>query len=251
MTLATFLLILSPLFSQALTVAVDAGHGGIDHGATLGKVRESEVVLGVSQQLTALINQDPQFHAFLTREDDHGMELHQRVRVAKKNNTQLFISIHANSSPDPKSQGMELYFRNELEPDQESLRLASQENQEAETEEFALKKNKRAGDLQSILQDLKRSANSLKSYELSWHILRHWNVPFSKARNQAIKQGPFHVINQQDYPSVLVEIGFVTNDKEAKRLMSADYQKEIARSIYAGLKDFKETLDKDQSKALK
>jgi N-acetylmuramoyl-L-alanine amidase len=245
-----FTLLFLPFSSNAFTVAIDAGHGGIDHGATLGKVRESEVVLGVSQQLAQIINQDPQFHAFLTRSDESGVDLHQRVKIAKKNNTELFISIHANSSPDPHSQGMELYFRNELEPDQESLRLASQENQQT-VNESAHKKNKIAGDLQSILQDLKRSATSLKSYEVSWHILKHWEVPYSRPRHQAIKQGPFHVINQQEYPSVLVEIGFITNEKEAKRLMSPPYQKEIALAIYTGLKDFKETLDKDQSKALK
>lgn len=253
MRLFTFTLFIFLVHSaSAYTIAVDAGHGGVDTGATFGNVRESDVVLGVSKQLSALINQEGQFHAFLTRENNGSVELKQRIRTAKKNATNLFVSIHANSSPDPHSQGMEIYFRNELEPDEESLRLASQENLEESglADAFPQRKNKSTGDLNSILQDLKRSVTSLKSYELSWHILKKWQVPFSKPRNNAIKQGPFHVINHQDFPSVLVEIGFVSNVKEAKRLASPEYQKEIAEAIYRGLKDYKESLDANKSLAL-
>lgn len=242
-----FVLTLFTSLAQALTVAVDAGHGGIDTGATYGHVRESEVVLGVSKHLTALLNKDEEFKAFLTRDANINVDLQERVRRAKNQNAELFVSLHANSSPDPHSQGMELYFRNELEPDQESLRLASQENQ---MEEVSKEKQKRQGDLSSILQDLNRSMNSLKSYEMSWHVVKNWKVPFSRARHNAIKQGPFHVINSAAFPSILIEIGFVTNTQEAKRLSSSDYQKQIAQSIYLGLKDLKATKDKKENRAL-
>ena len=76
------------------------------------------------------------------------------------------------------------------------------------------------------------------------------NYRFLKKRNQPIKQGPFHVIHQ-GIPSVLVEVGFITNEKEALRLSTLDYQKQTALAIYKGLKDYKETLDKGQTKALK
>jgi N-acetylmuramoyl-L-alanine amidase len=230
----------------ALTIAIDAGHGGTDTGATRGAVREATVVLGISQQLERILNADPEYSAFLTRHDNTQLELHHRVKRAQQKNAELFVSIHANSSPDPHSQGMEIYFRNELAPNEESLKLAHHENQNE-----TLKKKKTKGDVTSILHDMEKSMNTLKSYELSWHIVDHWKVPFSKKRMDTVKQGPFYVIQQDTIPSILIEIGFVTNEKEAKRLNAPSYQKEIAQAIYKGLKDYKETLDKGHSKALK
>ncbi len=229
-----------------MTIAIDAGHGGTDAGATRGGVREATVVLGISQQLEKILNADPAYSAFLTRDSNSLLELQQRVKKAKKNNAELFVSIHANSSPDPHSQGMEIYFRNELAPNEASLRLAHHENQNE-----ILKKKKTKGDVTSILNDMQKSMNTLKSYELSWHIVDQWKVPFSKKRMDTVKQGPFYVIQQDTIPSILIEIGFITNEKEARRLNTASYQKEIAQAIYQGLKDYKETLDKGHSKALK
>lgn len=237
--------------SVAMTIAIDPGHGGVDRGATRGPASESKIVLAVSHKLLKILNQDPQFKAFLTRTDDQSLELHQRVKIGQKQNADLFMSIHANSSTDPGAQGMEVYFRNELAPDQESLVLAHQENQANESSPPQKTQRKaKQGDLQSILTDLKKTTSTLKSYELSWHIIHQWKVPFSKVRNQAIKQGPFTVV-QQNLPAALVEIGFVSNEKEVKRLMTDSYQNEIAQSLYQSLKDYKETLDKDQTKALK
>lgn len=234
--------------SSAFTVAIDAGHGGMDRGATAGKIHESTVALGISRELLYTISKNPEFKAFLVRENDTQVELHDRLKIAKKKKSDIFVSIHANSSPDPNSHGMEVYFRNELEPDQDSLRLANQENQ---LELIKNKNDKNKGDMPSILTDLQRSHSTLKSYEMSWHIVENWKVPFSRTRSLPIKQGPFHVINDHSVPAILIEVGFITNSKEAKRLVTPSYQREIAQAIFKGLQDFKETLDKGQTKALK
>lgn len=233
-------------FAKPMTIAIDAGHGGSDHGATYKTIHESHVTLAISEQLQKILEQDKNFSSFMVRTKDEAMELQERVKKARLQDSDLFISIHANSSPDPGSHGMEIYFRNELEPDQESLRLANQENQL----KAARKNSQRLGDIQSITQDLNRSTTTVRSYELSWHVVDNWKLPFSKKRNQPIKQGPFHVIHQ-GIPSVLVEVGFITNEKEALRLSTLEYQKQTAMAIYKGLKDYKETLDKGQTKALK
>lgn len=239
------LTIITLVNAKSMTIAIDAGHGGSDHGATYKQVHESNITLGIAKELHKIIEADDKFSSFLVRENDKSMELHDRVKKARNKDSDLFISIHANSSPDPGSHGMEIYFRNELEPDQESLRLANQENQFK-----AIKTSQKLGDIQSITQDLNRSTTTIRSYELSWHVVDNWRVPFSSKRKQPIKQGPFHVIHQ-GIPSVLVEVGFVTNEKEAMRLSTPAYQKETATAIYKGLKDYKETLDKGQTKALK
>lgn len=244
--MSLLLCFLSLAFAKPLNVAIDAGHGGTDHGATYKKIHESDVTLGIAKELHTVLMEDPGFSSFLVRDKDDSIELHDRVKKARAKDSDLFISIHANSSPDPGSHGMEIYFRNELEPDQESLRLANQENQL----KSAYKASQRLGDIQSITQDLNRSTTTLRSYELSWHVVEQWKLPFSVKRKTPIKQGPFHVIHQ-GIPSVLVEVGFITNDKEALRLVTPDYQKQTAKAIYKGLKDYKETLDKGQTKALK
>lgn len=235
------------MHAHAYTIAIDPGHGGEDHGATTDKYTESKIVLDISREVTRLLNKDSGFNAFLTRLGDQSMDLGQRVRFAQRKRAELFVSIHANASPDDRSQGMEIYIRNELEPDEESLRLANEENQSA----GSIEKKVHRGDLQSIVHDLKRSASLNKSYELSWHLIHNWRVPFSKLRRHPINQGPFRVLQQDEIPSVLIEVGFVTNPEEAKRLNNSRYQKQLAQSIYAGLKDFKETLDNRQTKALK
>ncbi len=245
---ALLLTALYPVFANAkpCTIAIDAGHGGSDHGATHKKIYESSITLSIAQELQTLLAADPAFSSFLVRESDTALDLPQRVKKAREKEADLFVSIHANSSPDPKSSGMEIYFRNELEPDEESLLLAHNEKQFKN----ARKTSRRLGDVQSITQDLNRSINTLKSYELSWHVSENWSLPFSKKRKPPLKQGPFYVI-QQGIPSVLIEVGFVSNEKEALRLSTKEYQKQTARTIYQGLKDYKETLDKEQAKALK
>lgn len=241
-----FLLWICTAWSAPLNVAIDAGHGGTDNGAVSNGISESTIVLQVAKKLNTLLNSNKQFTSFLIRDQNDTWELHDRVRKAHSKQSQLFISIHANSSPDPRSNGMEIYFRNELEPDEEILRLANQENQFTNEQ----KKSWRLGDVQSITQDMQRSANTMNSYELSWHVVDNWKVPFSKKRALTIKQGPFYVIHQK-IPSVLIEVGFVTHPKESKRLATNEYQLQLAQAIFKGLKDYKETLDKGQSKALK
>lgn len=245
-TLAITIAVSQPSSPHPLSVAVDAGHGGSDHGATHKKIYESDITLSIAQELQTLLEKDAEFNSFLIRHDDSSWELHHRVKKAREQAADLFVSIHANSSPDPKSQGMEVYFRNELTPDEESLLLAHNEKQF----KASRKNSQRLGDIQSITQDLNRSTSTLKSYELSWHINDNWTLPFSRKRKPPLKQGPFYVI-QQGIPSILIEVGFVSNEKEALRLSTKEYQKQAAQTIYKGLKDYKETLDKEQTKALK
>lgn len=241
-----FSLALSFVMAKPFSVAIDAGHGGSDHGATNKHIYESQITLAIAKELQKILNSDPKFTSFLIRQDDISIELHDRVKKARQQESDVFISIHANSSPDPKTNGMEIYFRNELEPDEESLLLANQEKQFKESH----KASKRLSDIQSITQDIHRSTSTIKSFEMSWHLVEKWQLPFSKKRRQTIKQGPFYVI-QQGIPSILVEVGFITNEKEARRLATADYQKQMATTIYHGIKDYKETLDNGQTKALK
>jgi N-acetylmuramoyl-L-alanine amidase len=238
-----------PLVAHATTplqITIDPGHGGSDAGAVRGRAREADIALHVAEILQQLVNQDENFHASLTRTTNENLSLNERVAIADKNKADLFLSIHANAANDRRARGVEFYFQNHLPPDEETLYLAASENQVAKAQELTsssemapTKKN----DVMAIIEDLKRQHRMKSSHKLSRKLLEAWNAE-TKVDNNAIRQAPFYVVTKTNMPAVLVELGFLTNPKEADRLMDPRYQKEVAGRIYAGLKRYKEIVDK-------
>lgn len=233
--LAAFFFSSAVSLAAPLKVVVDPGHGGEDTGASFDGRMESHVVLGISRKLMELLRKDAQFSPTITRASNRAVSLPARVHFAEKHDADVFVSIHANSSPNRKSKGMEIYIQNELEPDAEALRLAHKENSMHETSNH---KGKSQGDLNLIVSDLHRSASLFRSYQLSQSITKNWSVSRSRVRSEAIKQGPFRVLQQDRIPSVLVEVGFMSHTRESL-LLTKDYQQtQIAHAIYNGLKDY-------------
>ncbi len=186
----------------------------------------------------------------MTRTTDKTISLQERVKMAEKAKADVFLSIHLNANKDPRAKGMELYFQNHLPPDEETLFLAASENQivkprediaSQEASDAPTKKN----DVTAIVEDLERHHRMLSSHRLSVELLKAWN-PTAQQPHQtmAIRQAPFYVISKANIPSVLVELGFVTNPKEAEKLSNSTYQTEIAQKIYQGLLLYKENRDK-------
>lgn len=237
------------LWAAPLKVIIDPGHGGTDSGAVQGEAKEAEIALNVSLHLQQLLKQDPQFSSLLTRQTDKSLSLQERVTFAEKNNGDLYLSIHANASNDQRARGVEFYFQNHLPADEETLFLANAENKvshsvAAKTDEEPSQK----GDVKAILDDLKRTQRMSSSLVLSKTLLHRWQQ--HKKDPHAVRQAPFFVVSKVEMPSVLVELGFITNPQEAVKLLSKDYQKEIAHKIYMGLKDYKESMDKSPSQRL-
>lgn len=246
----SFLLALafSPLaFSAPLKVMIDPGHGGVDTGAVYGPAKEAEITLKVAQHLKALLDGSVEFQVGLTRTQDSALPLPDRVHIAEKEKADLFLSIHANASPDKRARGVEFYFQNQLPADEESLFLASLENQvikdrtPADSSDNISKKS----DVLAIIEDLKRQTKMRSSYALSDRLLKAWNPNGSKNSN-VIRQAPFYVISKTNIPSVLVELGFISNPKESQKLIQTQYQKEIAQKIFQGLQAYKEMMDKSE-----
>jgi len=273
---ATSLLILLGLPAGAsekpLHVLVDPGHGGTDQGATRGAIKESKISLQVSTLLQKILENDPRFKVSLTRTSDKFVSLKARVDSIEKNQADIFLSIHANSSIDRRAKGVEFYFQNQLPADEETLYLAATENR-MEKIEGAEKPNSlpsdsvklvstdaaddeptKKNDVLAILEDLKRQTRMSSSLRLSDKMLAAWskNSPDNQmAENNIIRQAPFYVVAKASVPSVLVELGFITNPKEADRLIDPAYQKIIAERIYQGLSDYKEMMDKTELGPLK
>ncbi len=228
-------------YALPLQVLIDPGHGGNDGGAVHGKAKESEIALKVGLELKALLAEDPNFFPTMTRQSDRYLTLQDRVAFAEKAKSDLLISIHANASTDRRARGVEIYFQNHLPPDEDTLFLASNENKFAqnknETTTLESVEPTKRNDVLSIIDDLKRQHRLVTSHKLSQKLLNEWED--SSSGSNAIRQAPFYVVSKANVPSVLVELGFLTNPKEADKLMSSAYQKEIARKIYKGLETFR------------
>jgi N-acetylmuramoyl-L-alanine amidase len=229
----------------AYHIMLDPGHGGTDTGAVRGPAREAELVLHVAQDLKTLLAADPQFSVSMTRTTDVNLSLPERVKKAEKAKADLFVSLHANAAADARAKGVELFFQNSLPPDEESLFLASLENQNIK-EAAAVDSDEpsKKGDVAAILEDLHRQYRIESSLRLTQTLSALWDQDGGREK-VAIKQAPFYVISKTNMPAVLIEIGFITNPKEVKKLVQPQYQNEIARKIYQALIAYKEKVDKE------
>jgi N-acetylmuramoyl-L-alanine amidase len=236
--------------AEPMHILIDPGHGGTDDGAIRGRIREATIALKVSQKLAEYLKNDPRFDVSLTRESDDLVALPQRAKKSNQLNADLFLSIHANASSDVRAQGVEFYFQNQLPADEESSFLASRENQsttvddDANTEEAVSHK----GDVAHILEDLQRNYKIAASHELSKTLYWSWNQNISNKHSRPVRQAPFYVVSEVAVPSVLVELGFVSNPVEGTRLLDPAHQDRMAKSLYDGLVEYKSLYDRDHAK---
>lgn len=205
---------------------IDPGHGGTDTGAARGKLRESEIVLDVARELRDLLRSKPGVKVSLTRDEDVGLSLPERMRRAETVKADLFVSLHANAAPDNKARGVELFFQNSLPADEDALYLASLENQAHRASPDA----PAAGDLATVVDDLKRQARLRSSLRFS-EILETSMKTEGARKNPAIKQAPLFVVSRAQMPSVLVELGFITHPEDSKRLKDPAHRKTLAKQI--------------------
>lgn len=222
-----------------MNIVVDPGHGGSDRGAVRGLTVEAEVVLSISKILSQKIEENPDLAATLTRAEDRNLSLEERVQTAHTEKGDLFISIHANASKSRRAQGAEFYFQNQLPPEEDALFLAQIENSKHNSG-TAVESNQ-GTDLQAIIADLKRQGRLYRSRQLSVQLHDSWNTKGSRRAN-AIQQAPFYVISKVNMPAVLMELGFISNPLEAKRLREPERQEQMAEEIYQGLLKFKQSV---------
>jgi N-acetylmuramoyl-L-alanine amidase len=236
----------------SMHVLIDPGHGGHDHGAVRGKLKEAEIALKVAWKLADLMKDDPRFKVSMTRDTDQTVSLDRRTVISKEVKADLFLSIHLNSSTDPRAHGKEFYFQNQIPADEDALFLASKENAEMQAEGAANDSNAKLtpeGDVKLIVDDLKRNNRIRSSGELSKILFQEWSDlgHAGSLGSKPIRQAPFHVVSLVTVPSVLVEIGYITNAQEGPLLATDAYQSEIAKSLFEGLIKYKETMDKNRS----
>lgn len=231
-----------------MTIVIDPGHGGRDKGAVRKGVNESDITLKVGQYLNELLKSDRRFKPILSRNNEHGLSLSDRAKVAKNSQADLLLSIHVNSNPDPRARGAEFYFQNQLQPDEESMFLAHKENSidgaadVAPTYEF-IDRNRFPADVAGIVTDLLDGDRVWRSSNIVKALKTHWRG-FRKGRTNAVRQAPFFVLSQMTTPSALVELGFLTNTEDFSDLTNDEKLRSMAEDLYRGLKAYKESMDK-------
>ena len=224
-------------------ILVDAGHGGEDSGAIgKNKSREKDVNLAIAKKLVAIINQNPDLKAVLTRGGDYYVPLTKRITIAQREKATMFISIHADSVESTSAKGASIYTLSEKG---NNSKLAKQlEQSENSVDQFGGVEKVIDSDqfLKNILTDFSRKDRDIQSQLLANEIL-----------NQLKKIGPVHkekpqtanfvVLKTPAIPSVLVETAFISNPTQEKRLTNSKQQQKIANSIYQGIIDYYDKIE--------
>ena len=221
------------LSPKSFHVVIDPGHGGAEQGAVRDSFIESKIVLKIAEKVKNRLHlKAPKVQVTLTRVEDISMSLKDRVDMANKLQADLFVSLHANSASQQFLSGMEFYF-NSTSPRRLQTDTTSAKN--LPTPEEVVEK---------IKNDFSFYAKTERSLLLSKTFKEQTLLPDQKS---VIKRAPFYVVDQTEMPSVLVELGFISNRREAKKLSSEEYQEEIARLLSLAILDYKEKSDKSQS----
>lgn len=218
-------------------VVVDAGHGGHDTG-TIGPngLMEKDLVLDVALRLGKLITQQLGAQVVYTRSDDTFIPLERRTKIADEEKADLFISIHANSSPEPSATGVETYFFN-LTSDKAGLDLATRENATSGSSISDLNDLLHRAVLQAKLEESREFAQRIQAS--LWATSVKMN---NRSRDRGVRQAPFVVLIGATMPSILAEIGFVSNPHDARLLQRGDQRQKIAEALFKGVSQYASSL---------
>lgn len=222
-------------------VVIDAGHGGHDTG-TIGPhgLNEKDLVLDVSLRLGKLIQQKLGSEVIYTRSDDTFIPLEQRTQIANEEKADLFISIHANSSPVFSATGVETYYFN-FTSEKSALDLATRENATSTSS---------IHDLNDLLQKVVLKAKVEESREFAQRVQSSLYSMSAKmntrSRDRGVRKAPFVVLIGATMPSILAEIGFVSNPHDETLLKKPEQRQKIAEALYKGIEQYANTLSHEQ-----
>ena len=214
-------------------IVIDAGHGGHDSGTLgAGGIEEKDVVLDVALRLGKLLHDRLGAEIVYTRADDTFIPLETRTAIANKAQADLFISVHANSSNDPTARGVEVYYLN-FTSDPGAMQVASRENAVS---------TQSVHELSDLVKKIALKDKIDESKELAGDVDESLYMGLEKnngaLKNRGVKKAPFVVLIGANMPSILAEISFVTNPKDASQLQTPEYRERVAESLFAGVKRY-------------
>ena len=217
-------------------IVLDAGHGGHDPGARSNGVEEAELVLDVTLRLRELLEKQPGIEVTLTRTTDEFIALEERTAIANRNGADLFLSIHANASRNPKARGIETYFLN-FASNPEAEAVAARENSASGRTMHSLPEIVRAIALNNKIDESRDFAEMVQK-----SMVRRLTARNKLVRDLGVKQAPFVVLIGAGMPSVLAEISFITNKQDSVLLKTPAYRQQIAESLFDAVVRYQRSL---------
>jgi N-acetylmuramoyl-L-alanine amidase len=223
---------------QPFKVVIDPGHGGKDPGARGYRgLPEKDLVLAVSKLLARRLGADPGIEVAMTRSDDRYLSLEERTAFANAQGADLFVSVHGNASTNTGLRGVEVYYLNNTN-NRGTLRLAAMENN-LRWDPRNPKLQAAIPDLSYILSDLRQTYKVEESKQLAEQLQRsvvsRLQEDYTSVEDLGVKEGPFYVLVGAYMPCVLVEVSFLTNPIEGRRLVTSGYRQALADGIYEGI----------------
>jgi len=228
-------------YNKIKKIVIDPGHGGKDPGA-IGRygLREKHLVLDISRRLKKILTAK-NIQVILTRSGDRFVPLWKRANIANKKKADLFISVHANSFRKRRARGFEVYHLSEATDD------IAKAMEAAENKSIKLERNSIArysSNTEAIVCDLMFDEDKKVSYELARYICNSARKKLY-VRDRGVKGARFKVLKKTQMPAVLVEVGFVSNRKEEKKLKDASYRQKVAQAIANGVLSYKRKYERE------
>jgi N-acetylmuramoyl-L-alanine amidase len=227
----------APQGEHNIIVAVDAGHGGDDPGAT-GEfgTHEKVVTLAIARALAARIDREPGMHAVLTRNGDYFVELRDRMDRAQAAHANLFVSIHADAVRDRGVAGASVYILSERGASSEAARTLAEQQNAADLKGGLSLANMRP-DVRSVLLDVQQNANIGQSVEAADRVLGALDR-VGAVRKREVQQAAFVVLKSPYMPSLLVETAYISNAGEERKLCAPAEQQRLAEAIFSGIDSY-------------
>ncbi len=225
--------------ARPVKVVIDPGHGGKDPGAIANGLKEKEVVLDVGKRLARYLRRAG-IKVYMTRDTDTFIPLKGRAKITNKIMPDVFVSIHANASVNRSGEGVEVYYVSEKVND--TVRAVVS----AENSVLRFDSNGQVdSEVREILWDMIHTENRAESKRLAQILAKNISRVMDSP-NRGAKGAPFYVLKWTNVPSVLIEIGFISNPKEAEKLADPIYRDRIARAIFEGLMDYFSNLEREE-----
>jgi len=209
-------------------IVIDPGHGGIDPGSTSGRVFEKYITLEVAKVIESHLKTLGRYKVFLTRRNDKFIRLRKRISIAKLRGANLFISLHADAIKNKRVRGFSIYTLSEKASDKEAADLARKENKADVIAGVDLSAESPV--VSDILIDLRQRNTMNESSKFAVGLVRHIRK-VTKSLSNAHRFAGFAVLKSPDIPSVLIEMGFLSNRADEKALLNPRYRANLARSI--------------------
>jgi N-acetylmuramoyl-L-alanine amidase len=218
-------------------VVIDPGHGGHDQGtAGANGLTEKDLVLDVALRLGKLVEEKMGSEVIFTRSDDTFIPLQERTAIANRKKADLFISIHANSSPVPRVAGIETYYLN-FTSSADALDVAMRENASSDKSVY---------ELQDLVQTIAKHDKVEESRSMALEVqsaLQSFEVRNNPAaKDRGVRKAPFVVLIGAQMPSILAEIGFLSNTRDQALLNKPEYRQKLAEALYKGIFKYSQTL---------